>query len=71
MWQSFAAIGRETAEISRWIKKEKKEKKETAAKHKGRGYVNATGAALVNCYCRKCRVRPYSDNSMAQKATLM
>ena len=30
MWQGFAAIGRETAEISRWIEKEKK------AKHKGR-----------------------------------
>jgi len=28
MWQSFAAIGLETAEISRWIKKEKKRKKQ-------------------------------------------
>jgi len=32
MWKSFAAIGRQTAEISRWIKKRKR-KKETAAKH--------------------------------------
>jgi len=28
MWQSFAAIGRETAEISRWIKKKEKKKQQ-------------------------------------------
>jgi len=41
MWQSFAAIGRETAEISRWRKRE-----ETAAKHKGSRVALSQRAAL-------------------------
>jgi len=45
MWQSFAAIDRETAEISRWIKKEKR-KKEPQNKHKGSRVALSQWAAL-------------------------
>ena len=47
MWQSFAAIGRETAEISRWIKK-------TAAKYKGRVCVITQRAALNSSKTKAC-----------------
>jgi len=56
MWQSFAAIGRETAEISHWRKRKKERKKErkkkkhqTSAKHKGSrvGVALSKRAALI------------------------
>jgi len=47
MQQSFVAIGRETAEISGWIKK----RKETAAKHRCRVCVIAQRVALIIQIC--------------------
>ena len=55
MWQSFAAIAGETAEISRWIKKRKKE---TAAKHKGSCVALSQRAALTSEY--SVRQKKYS-----------
>ena len=42
MWQSFAAIGRETAEISRWIKKKQQQNIRACALRYGNGRPSAT-----------------------------